>query len=45
MVKRWSIKGISTIKIGILAPLGDSVKSVRNMPLEAFERIRNVIHY
>lgn len=38
-------KGISTIKIGILAPLGDSVKSVRNMPLEAFERIRNVIHY
>lgn len=38
-------KGISTIKIGILAPMGDSVKSVRNMPMEAFESIRNVIHY
>ncbi len=38
-------KKISTIKLGILAPLGDSVKIVRNMPVEAFENIKNMIHY
>ncbi|MDO4546373.1 MAG: PH domain-containing protein [Bacillota bacterium] len=38
-------RGIVSIKMGILAPAFDSVKQVRNMHLQAFENIKNVIEY
>lgn len=36
-------RGVINIKLGILAPLGDSVKVVRNMTFEAFERVKAVL--
>lgn len=38
-------KGIVTVKMGILAPQFDTVKTVRNITVEAFDSVRNVIHY
>lgn len=36
-------RGVINIKMGILAPLGDSVKVVRNMTFPAFDRVNEVL--
>lgn len=38
-------KGIVSVTMGILAPDEDSIKTVRNVPLKAFERLKNMINY
>lgn len=36
-------RGVINIKMGILAPLGDSVKVVRNMTFPAFDRVNEIL--
>ncbi len=38
-------KGIVTISVGVLAPVGNSVKRIRNLHFEAYESIRYVMRY
>lgn len=38
-------KGIVFVTAGILASDEDSVKTVRNVSLKAFERLKNMINY
>lgn len=38
-------RGVVTIKLGILAPVFDSLKKVKNIDAEAFDAIREIIRY
>lgn len=38
-------KGTVSVKLGIMAPMTDMSKVIRNMPHGAFEKVKKVIHY